>query len=381
MFADHPLVDKGRMVSMAVRTLLYLELTQRCNFKCTFCRSVRRQNNAVLDFDMAIQCLDEMKNRTVHGVYLNTVQFNGNGEALLYPQLDQVIVEAKKRFLSAEFVTNGSLLTKERIEKLLETDIDMIEISLTGVVPEVYKNFQGSGIPYRQCVKQLETVISNIRMLVRKRDEMHKKTYIRLRYIRSRKLGSYWHFKDYLNYWRDSGVDEIFVTALWEFNKKPLRTKRLKVTRCQAMNKPMKINADGSVFTCGNNLDMARYAHGNVYHTPLAEIISSDSFVLDKANKMTCDINCVPKTCLSCEFRTFRSFREELSNRRMRVFLKKPVKTFFYKPLGLAYIIWERMDRMEWFHKIFWNYMCRKSRDIHEKFQKENTKRRESSNV
>lgn len=357
---------------MAIRTVFHLELTDRCNFNCSFCKSVRRQNKAILDYDVAVQCMDIMKDQKIHGIYLNSVQFNGSGEALLYPRLDEIIVEARKRFSMAEFVTNASLLTEERIEKLLNTDIDMIEISLTGIIPEVYQHFQGSGIPYEKCVKQLETVISNVHNLLKKRDEMNKHTYIRLRYIRSRELGSYQHFKDYVKYWKNSGVDEIFVTALWDFTRRPkIDPRKLKVIRCHCMNSPMKVNANGNVFSCANNHDLVRYSMGNVNETPLDQIVNSDAFITDKANKMTVDLNRVPKTCLSCECRAYRKFSEEIRNMRRRIFPKKPVKSFLYRFFGIMDMCYERFNRNDTFHKLFWTHLCRQSKEIHDRFQKE----------
>ncbi|WP_026520068.1 radical SAM protein [Butyrivibrio sp. FCS006] len=357
---------------MAIRTVFHLELTDCCNFNCAFCKSVRRQNKATLDYDIAIRCMDVMKDHTVHGIYLNSVQFNGSGEALLYPRLDEIIVEARKRFPMAEFVTNGSLLTEERIRTLLATDIDMIEISLTGIIPEVYQHFQGSGIPYDKCVTQLKTVMENVHTLLRLRNEMHKETYIRLRYIRSRELGSYQHFKDYVKYWKNSGVDEIFVTALWDFKRHPIKDiKKLKVIRCHCMNSPMKVNANGEVFSCANNHDLVRYSLGNVNDTDLADIITSEAFIMDKANKMTVDLNRVPKTCLSCECRAYRKFSEEIMNMRRRIFFKKPVKSFFYRFFGIMDICYERFNRNDLFHKIFWTYLCRQSKRIHDDFNEQ----------
>lgn len=356
---------------MAIRTVFHLELTDKCNFNCSFCKSVRRQNKTSIDFDIALKCMDIMKGQTIHGVYLNSVQFNGSGEALLYPRLDEMILEARKRFSMAEFVTNASLLTEDRIVKLLNTDIDMIEISLTGITPEVYQYFQGSGIPYDKCVKQLETVITNVKNLVKKRDEMNKHTYIRLRYIRSRELGSYTQFKKYVKFWKDTGIDEIFVTALWDFSRKIItkKQKKLKVIRCHCMNSPMKVNADGNVFSCANNHDLFRYTFGNVNETSLDKIVTSPEFILDKANKMTANLDRVPKTCLSCEARTYRSFLEEIRNMRRRLFLKKPVKSFLYRFFGIIVICYERLNRNDVFHKYFWAYLCKQSKKIHIDFQ------------
>lgn len=357
---------------MAIRTVLHLELTDRCNFNCEFCRPVRRQKGTILDYDVAVRCLDALKDQKIHGCYMNSVQLNGSGEALLYPRLDDMIREVRKRFPMAEFVTNGSLLTEERIESLLNTDIDMIEISLTGVIPEVYQHFQGSGIPYDKCVKQLETVIHNVKTLLRKRDEMGKHTYIRLRYIRDRELGSYQHFKDYVKYWKDSGVDEIFVTALWDMARHPkANSKGFKVIRCHAMNLLMKVNSDGNVFSCTCNLDLERYAFGNINQTPVEQIVNSEAFIQDKANKMTCDLSRVPKTCLSCENRAYKPLSHELFNMRRRIFFHKPVKSFVYRLFGIAVICYARLNRNDTFHKYFWRYVCRQSEKIHDEFRQQ----------
>lgn len=354
---------------MAIRTVFHLELTDNCNYNCVFCKSVRRQTKSVLDFDEAVKALEAVKDTPIYGIYLNSVQLNGSGEPLLYPRLADMIRECRKRFAMCEFVTNGYLFTQEKIVEILNTDIDMIEISLTGIKPEVYKNFQGSGIPYEQCEKNLHRVIENVKMLAKKRDEMGKKTYIRLRYIRSREQGSYDHLKEYIKFWKGTGVDEIFVTALWDFSRKSEKSKKkFKIIRCHCMNSPFKVNANGEVFSCANNHDVARYTMGNVYETPLSEIIASERFINDKRAKMTCDINQVPRTCLSCECRQLRDFTEEIRNMRKRIFLRKPVKNLIYKPFGFVVMAYERMNRKQWFFNLFWNKMKSDTKKLHDEF-------------
>lgn len=355
---------------MAIRTVFHLELTELCNYNCSFCKTVRRQEKNVMDYELAIRALDALSETPVHGIYLNSVQLNGNGEPLLYPRLCDVIREARKRFSMAEFVTNGSLMTEDKIDALLKTGIDMIEISLTGIRPEVYQHFQGSGVSYEACERNLRKVIENVKLLAKKRDETNAHTYIRLRYIRSRKLGSYSHLKEYINFWRDTGVDEIFVTALWDMARKPSydNKRKLKVIRCHCMNSPMVAKASGNVFSCANNHDTNRWAVGNVKETPMKEIITSERFIKEKADKMTCDLKRVPKTCLSCEARALRSFWEEVRNMRRRIFLKKPLRTLCYIPFGIVVMCYERFNRWDWFHKLFWRYMCYRSKKIHDAF-------------
>lgn len=104
-------------------------------------------------FDEAVKAFDTVKDTP--SIYPNSVQLNGSGEPLLYPRIANMVRECRKRFAMCEFVTNGYLLTDEKIAEILDTDIDMIEMSLTGIKPEVYKNFQGSGVYYEQCEKNI----------------------------------------------------------------------------------------------------------------------------------------------------------------------------------------------------------------------------------
>jgi hypothetical protein len=108
---------------------------------------------------------------------------------------------------------------------------------------------------------------------------------------------------------------------------------------------------------------------GNIYETPLAEILTSDKFIDDKAAKMSCDLNRVPKTCLSCECRCLRYFFEEIKNTREKIFLKKPLKNIFWKFFGISVMIYERINRNNIFHSLFWKYMCIKSKKIHDAFR------------
>ena len=79
-----------------MRTVFHLELTNKCNFQCAFCTPYRKHKGDLLDFDTAIKCLDAMKNRTICGAYVNAVQLNGSGEALLYPRLEEIVKEVRK---------------------------------------------------------------------------------------------------------------------------------------------------------------------------------------------------------------------------------------------------------------------------------------------
>jgi MoaA/NifB/PqqE/SkfB family radical SAM enzyme len=58
------------------------------------------------------------------------------GEPLLHPDLDQIIGRIRKRGLLAGLITNGYLLTAERIQRLNRAGLDHLQISIDNVMPD-----------------------------------------------------------------------------------------------------------------------------------------------------------------------------------------------------------------------------------------------------
>jgi MoaA/NifB/PqqE/SkfB family radical SAM enzyme len=58
------------------------------------------------------------------------------GEPLLHPELDQVIRYIRRRGIIAGLITNGYLLTQERIERLNRAGLEYLQISIDNVTPD-----------------------------------------------------------------------------------------------------------------------------------------------------------------------------------------------------------------------------------------------------
>lgn len=67
------------------------------------------------------------------GVSLITIS---GGEPLLHPKLDQIIRHIRSHGLIATLITNGYLLTPERIKRLNRAGLDHLEISIDNVLPD-----------------------------------------------------------------------------------------------------------------------------------------------------------------------------------------------------------------------------------------------------
>ena len=102
---------------------------RRCNLSCTYC-------NEFDDFSKPV-ALDVMSERVDQLARLGTTIITiSGGEPLLHPELDDVIARIRRRGMIAGMITNGYLLTADRIERLNRAGLDHLQISIDNVVPD-----------------------------------------------------------------------------------------------------------------------------------------------------------------------------------------------------------------------------------------------------
>ena len=102
---------------------------RRCNLSCAYC-------NEYDDFSKPVP-VDVMKARIDDLARLATsiVTFSG-GEPLLHPELDDLIAYVRKHPILAGLITNGYLLTADRIKRLNRAGLDHLQISIDNVMPD-----------------------------------------------------------------------------------------------------------------------------------------------------------------------------------------------------------------------------------------------------
>ncbi|HUI85500.1 MAG TPA: radical SAM protein, partial [Candidatus Binatia bacterium] len=102
---------------------------RRCNLSCEYC-------NEYDDFSKPVP-LEAMKDRIDHLARLGTsiVTLSG-GEPLLHPEADEIITHIRRRSMIAGMITNGYLLTADRIGRLNRAGLDHLQISIDNVMPD-----------------------------------------------------------------------------------------------------------------------------------------------------------------------------------------------------------------------------------------------------
>lgn len=102
---------------------------RRCNLSCTYC-------NEYDDFSKPVP-LEEMFRRVDKlGELGATIITQSGGEPLLHPDLDQIIARVRKTGAIAGIITNGYLLTADRIKRLNRAGLHHLQISIDNAVPD-----------------------------------------------------------------------------------------------------------------------------------------------------------------------------------------------------------------------------------------------------
>src|SRR5436305_10139620 len=102
---------------------------RRCNLSCAYCNEYDDVSKPVL--------VETMYGRIDRLAKLGTtiVTISG-GEPLLHPELDLIIARIRRNGMLAGMITNGYLLTADRIHKLNRAGLDHLQISIDNVMPD-----------------------------------------------------------------------------------------------------------------------------------------------------------------------------------------------------------------------------------------------------
>lgn len=117
-------------------------ITSACNARCGFCNFSVDKMPAQLRNSVTL----EQAQQAAESLYRNGVYFliYVGGEPMLHPQLNEMIAHASSIGMAPMLVTNGSLLTRERIERLVDAGLVSVIISIDAA--EVGKHEQNRGL-------------------------------------------------------------------------------------------------------------------------------------------------------------------------------------------------------------------------------------------
>ena len=118
--------------------IMAIELTDICNFRCTFCPSFTRKSG-YMDEELLKKILNETKFQR------NSVALHFHGESTLHPKLGKMISLCKNKGLVVYLSTNASMLNDEISKTIIESGLDRLTFSFDGASKEIFEKYRYYG--------------------------------------------------------------------------------------------------------------------------------------------------------------------------------------------------------------------------------------------
>jgi len=146
------LAQRGLDVLREETPLFDIEVASACNARCPFCPREAMTRPQTLMSEDTFAAVERFLPAGAE------VMFAGLGEPLLNRRLPEFVERLKRRDISSCIITNGALLSDERVVALLDAGLDQVQLSLHALDPKLASELV-PGV-------RVEAVIENLRRLV-----------------------------------------------------------------------------------------------------------------------------------------------------------------------------------------------------------------------
>lgn len=128
------LYRETRLVALALRdkdhpVFAHVVVTRRCNLACTYCSEFDDHSKPVPTEEL-LRRIDKLA-----ALGTTTVTITG-GETLLHPEVEKVIARIRSYKMVCVMITNGYLLSVDRIKSLNRAGLDRMQISIDNIEPD-----------------------------------------------------------------------------------------------------------------------------------------------------------------------------------------------------------------------------------------------------
>lgn len=122
-----------------------IETSRICNLRCKMCEySFMENKGTLLRFPEFVKILDQFP-------VAESVDLTGIGEPFCNPDFMEIVRESKRRGLFVEFANNGNLLTEERMDALIEMQVDNVQFSVDAATKETHEAIRAYSRFERVC--------------------------------------------------------------------------------------------------------------------------------------------------------------------------------------------------------------------------------------
>jgi MoaA/NifB/PqqE/SkfB family radical SAM enzyme len=185
-----------------------MDTTEFCNLACIHCphpafKKSKYYSGAAMNPELNAKAVDEVREqgrgRTQY------MRYTGSGETMIHPQFFEMLEYATSRSGTVVTVTtNGVSMKTSRIERLLASGVDIVDISIDAYSPETYAKIRVGG--------DLEVTRANVLKLIEMSKQRGARTKVVVSYIEQPQNAH--ETRDFEKYWTEHGAQHVVVRRL-----------------------------------------------------------------------------------------------------------------------------------------------------------------------
>lgn len=184
-----------------------IELTNACNLRCTMCPRTTKMSRPIgmMDFNLFKKIVDEAVENKTKQIVLHVL-----GESMLYPHFFDAIhyIKKKDKNITVTLSTNCTLLNPEKNKKLLESELNVLLLSLDGATKQTYEKLRVNS--------DFDVVIPNVKdLLLQKKEKEFNSPLISIQIIYMQETKE--EINSFFKIWKPFLSSNVFISVK-EFN-------------------------------------------------------------------------------------------------------------------------------------------------------------------
>lgn len=130
-----------------------IEITNHCNLSCRMCpHSKMKREKGIMNYELFCAIIDQLRVRS------EFVFLYGTGESLLVENFFDYASYAVKSGLKTCLSTNATMLSDDRVERLIDSGIDFIVLAIDGTTKETYDKIR-KGAHFEETVQRCKKLL------------------------------------------------------------------------------------------------------------------------------------------------------------------------------------------------------------------------------
>lgn len=155
------------VVPLKVPYRMDIEIFYGCNFKCNFCPlnnadAAKSKKSQMMSFDTFKEIIDQIADmeREAGGEQVKVIYLGGLGESLLHKDFPEMVSYVKEKKVCREIrtITNGSMLNPVLNQKIVDSGLDLLRISVEALSGEKYKEICGFDLNFNKFVGNVSDI-------------------------------------------------------------------------------------------------------------------------------------------------------------------------------------------------------------------------------